>query len=517
MTDDSSSELLHGDSHESRFTARVALGTLVGVMCCLMFAAMLMLMYWLRPDLGGSSVSGDAAGFGTGAGNKAGDGTSSDDNAFGDSDVNIAGEPDASDSASRGDDGPETGENSLQKEPGRHEKDAMENDKGETSGATATTAKKDVDRKSFVIAPLENLEKDQSGVDAAEKSATARNPGMFSGRDAEARKKLVASEGGSEESEAAVELGLKWMAKHQHDDGHWSLSLFHTAGDCNGQCTAPGNGSDVAATGFGLLPFLGAGYTHRKGKYQETVKKGLDWLIADQGKDGTFRSCGGEGYSQGIGAMALCEAYAMTKDPQLRVPAQRAVNYIAQAQHKAGGWRYRPGEPGDLSVTGWQVIALKSAQQGGLPIPKSVFPKVNQFLDSVQTDPKGGGYSYMPESRTRTPNMTAEGLLCRIYSSDTKRRGLEAGVQYLMTNSPKMTDEFYYRYYATQVLHHYGGTPWKEWNAAMREILIELQEKKGHEAGSWSPNGGWDSGRLYATSLALLTLEVYYRHKRAYE
>lgn len=519
MIDHSGSDLPLRENCDPRFPTRVALGTLVGVMTCLLFACMLILMYWLRTGSNGNSLTGDGNGNGTGTGHLAGDGTASVNDANGVADVNRDGDPDASDSATGDHQSSET-EELTQKEDAGHGDQTAQSDNGEESGTEPAAAKKKSERESYVIAPLEDLGKVDPGQEEPGKPVAARPPGMFSGRNAEARKKLAASEGGTEGSEAAVELGLSWMAKHQDKDGHWSLHEFNHTGDCDRQCADAGANSDVAATGFGLLPFLGAGYTHKTGKYKSTVKKGLDWLIEDQQKDGTFTHCHGEGYAQGIGSMALCEAYAMTKDPSLKTPAQRAVEFIARAQHKGGGWRYSPGDPGDTSVTGWQVIALRSAQQGGLQIPKQVFPKLNQYLDSVQTDPKGGGYSYMPLSSARTLTMTAEGLLCRIYSSwNTKRPGLEAGVQYLMTHPPKENSEFYYWYYATQVLHHHGGKPWQEWNVAMRELLITLQEKDGHETGSWDPVGGHDvsGGRIYTTSLALLTLEVYYRHKRAYE
>jgi hypothetical protein len=209
----------------------------------------------------------------------------------------------------------------------------------------------------------------------------------------------------------------------------------------------------------------------------------------------------------------------MTKDPKLKAPAQRAIDYIVMAQHQGGGWRYGPGQAGDTSVTGWQVIALRSAQQGGLRIPRSVFTKVSVYLDSVQTDKAGSGYRYMPGDRI-TDAMVAEGLLCRVYTSSKLRRGeLRAGVEYLQENLPRVGGELYYWYYATQVLHHYGGEPWDEWNHVMRDLLIESQATDGHASGSWAPQGGHDGsgGRVYATSLALLTLEVYYRHKRAFE
>ena len=520
IDDATESDVQLRDEHDLRFSARVAVGTLVGVMTCLLFATLLMLVSWLRLNSTGNSLAGEAGGRGTGAGDKAGDGTSSDDDAQGDSDQNVAGDTDPSASASAGHDGSETGSHAKTEEAGSTSAETAQKDAPEADGTGTVVAKKTPERPSFVITPIEQLQQDRSDDDGVKNPAAARAPGMFSGRDAEARKKLAESEGGSEGSEEAVELGLRWMAKHQDKDGHWSLVQFHAAGECNGQCSRPGSvPSDAAGTGFGLLPFLGAGYTHQSGKYKTTVKDGLDWLIADQTKEGTFLHCqGGTLYAHGIASIAMCEAYAMTKDPKLKVPAQRAIDYMVKAQHGQGGWRYSPGMAGDTSVTGWQVIALRSAQQGGLRFPKDVMPKVSKFLDSVQTDEKGGGYAYTPGGGA-TPNMVAEGLLCRIYTSwKSKRPGLEAGVQYLLAHPPQTGGEFYYWYYATQVMHHYGGDPWEEWNPPMRDLLIDLQATEGHESGSWAPPGGHDGsgGRIYATSLALLTLEVYYRHKREF-
>jgi hypothetical protein len=79
----------------------------------------------------------------------------------------------------------------------------------------------------------------------------------------------------------------------------------------------------------------------------------------------------------------------------------------------------------------------------------------------------------------------------------------------------------YYNYYATQVMRHYGGDPWKVWNVAMREYLVRSQKQLGHEKGSWYFEGGGHAGsaggRLYATSMATMILEVYYRHLPIYK
>ena len=355
--------------------------------------------------------------------------------------------------------------------------------------------------------------------DVDEGPRVGERSGMFSHRSADDRDELVEREGGSPESEAAVNRGLEWLANHQDATGKWSLNHFGQADGCNGACRGSGPPSDTAGTALALLPFLGAGETHHRGKYKEVVQEGLDWLIEDQQAGGSFRSLGsGNMYAHGQAAIALCEALAMTRDKKLRKPAQGAIDYIVKGQHSQGGWRYKPGMAGDTSVFGWQILALRSASTAGLEVPKQALTKAGHYLDMAQADKPGGLYGYMPGS-PGTPPMSAEGVLCRMYLGwNHDRAGLAAGVDYLLTQLPSPNEaNMYYWYYGTQVMHHYGGAPWKTWNGVMREILIESQETEGHMAGSWICGGGHDrGGRVYATALALCSLEVYYRHEPLY-
>jgi len=365
----------------------------------------------------------------------------------------------------------------------------------------------------FLIAPLPELAETQSW--QSPRGATGRS--LFSGRDAVARKTLVESGGGSSESEAAVGLGLDWLARHQHKDGHWSLDAFHQTPGCDGRCTMHGVSSNTAGTALGVLPFLAHGNTHKDGKYHEQVSLAIDWLVHDLDKDGAFKSFGlGTMYAQGQGAIALCEILAMTSERKFRPYAKRAIDFIVSSQHSGGGWRYTPQSAGDTSVLGWQVLALRSAMQARLSVPKSTLQKAARFLDSVQSDKSGATYGYMP-GRPLSPTMSAEGLLSRIYTGwRIKRAGIESGTVYLLNNMPQTHLDIYYWYYATQVMHEYGGTEWDRWNAGIRDFLIGRQEQEGHARGSWPVAGGHDStgGRLYATSLCLLTLQVYYRHTK---
>lgn len=337
-------------------------------------------------------------------------------------------------------------------------------------------------------------------------------------RDPRVRTDMIRREGGTTLTEAAVARGLDWMARHQNSDGSWSLHRFHRAQGCRGQCRgAAHQHCDSAATSLCLLPFLGAGQTQWTGMYKDVVASGLRWLVDNQLESGDLRAGANHQfgmYAHGQGAIVLCEAYALTRDEALRQPAQKSIDYIIAAQHKQGGWRYQPGERGDTSVLGWQIMALHSARSAGLYVPDDVFAKAHRYLNSTTTD--GSLYGYQPGHHP-TETMTAEALLCRMYMGWTfDDPGLKKGVRFLANEHLPDAQQFniYYWYYATQVMHHAGGRQWKKWNERMRDILVQSQVTSGHEAGSWAPQGphGSDGGRIYVTALAVCTLEVYYRH-----
>jgi hypothetical protein len=266
-----------------------------------------------------------------------------------------------------------------------------------------------------------------------------------------------------------------------------------------------------------LLAFLGAGYTHQGGEYQDVVRRGLYYLkkrafVTSDGIDlqeGTM-------YAQGLAAIALCEAYAMTRDPSLREFAQGVLDWIVYAQDKeVGGWRYRPHEPGDTTVTGWQVMALKSGDMAGLRVPSPAFFLAQEFLNSVQCE-EGARYGYMSTDPRRTT--TAIGLLCRMYAGwGHDHPTLHQGVTYLDQWGPSESN-VYYNYYATQVMFHWQGSDWKRWNQQMRDRLVAAQAIDGHEAGSWyfPDKNTAPGGRLCSTALAVMTLEVYYRYLPLY-
>jgi hypothetical protein len=346
-----------------------------------------------------------------------------------------------------------------------------------------------------------------------------------SGRGPKVRADLVRQNGGSDASEVAVARALKWLAQHQYADGSWSFD--HTGGNCQGKCGDPGERKEatLAATGMALLPFLGAGNTHKQGKYKATVQAGLYYLVTGMkltphGADLT--GGGGAMYGQGIASIALCEAYAMSNDRELQQPAQLALNYIQYAQDQVGGgWNYTPRGAGDTSIAGWQIVALKSGMLNFLQVKEQTSKLAAKFLDSVQVE-DGAYYGY--RAPAKGPATTAVGLLCRMYMGWKKdNAALEKGVRWLATQGPT-TANMYFSYYATQVVFQFDGKDgamWKEWNAKMRDALVTSQSTNGHEEGSWMFAGGdpgfKEGGRLYCTAMATMTLEIYYRHMPIYQ
>ncbi|MCA9213124.1 MAG: terpene cyclase/mutase family protein [Planctomycetales bacterium] len=338
-------------------------------------------------------------------------------------------------------------------------------------------------------------------------------------RDPRIRVDMIRREGGTTLTEAAVARGLQWMAAHQAEDGSWNTYAFNRCDNCRRRCDGAGSlGSESAGTSLCLLPFLGAGQTHLTGRYKDVVSKGLRWLIDHQKEDGDLRAetVGQAGmYAHGQATIVLCEAYALTRDETLRQPAQNAVNFIVGAQHGGGGWRYYPGEDGDTSVVGWQLMALQSARAAGLQVPAETMELAGHFLDTVSSH-DGSRYAYRPNQRA-THVMTAEAMLCRMYMGWKRDDpALLSGLEYLIDRHPPQAGDFnmYYWYYGTQAFHHVGGSSWRKWNKRVRDILVQTQHSSGHIAGSWDPRGPHASvgGRLYVTALAVCTLEVYYRH-----
>ena len=322
----------------------------------------------------------------------------------------------------------------------------------------------------------------------------------------------VADTGPSAESEAAVNRGLAWLANQQRPDGSWHYD---------------GTDSDdsAGATAVALLPYLAAGHTHKSGGgIGKTVGGGLNYLKTNQLPSGRFaHTARGSKYSMPSHArvtLALCEALGMTRDPLLVRPAQLAVNLITAAQAADGSWGESPGQVGSTIEVGWQIQALAAAKQcRELRVDPASFARATKFLDGVASGPGDSRYG-VTKPANHNPESTAVGLYCRrvISGWTAANEGLSAGSQELAPIAPprraSIRSDFYY--YATLDFRAVGGEAWAEWNPAMRDLLVSRQETTGQPSrlGSWPPDpSASQTGRLGATAIALLTLEVTYRDR----
>lgn len=416
-------------------------------------------------------------------------------------------------------------------------------------------------------------------------------PAAYRLRNVEQRRDAAARFGGTTESEAAVELSLRWFSGIQSRDGHWDAETWGAGQvqlDENGvDRRFAGRDADTGITALVTLSFLGAGYTHESGKYAVSVDRALHWLISQQDENGSLAGNAthyARMYCHAMATYALAEALGMQNnmvmepivdpgalsashdtalsvtaallsqqglapvaliastsagvsaqadtladslrtvdDLSLRAALLKAITYtISQQDPDSGGWRYKFGQEGDISMFGWQMMSLKSAAIAGVTIHPEVRQKMIDFLNSVRQGEDGGLFGYRRSvlrdgqpTEPISPVMTAEALFCQqMLGYPRETAATREAVQYIMRHLPRLSQlNLYYWYYGTLAMYQYGGRPWEEWNARVRDTLISEQRRDGANAGSWDPNGPWGryGGRLYSTAIATLTLEVYYR------
>lgn len=319
---------------------------------------------------------------------------------------------------------------------------------------------------------------------------------------------------------ANVDRALDWLIRQQGTDGNLAGTAGHYA---RMYCHAMATYALAEAVGMQKSKILGpiveaeALSSGSLTAHQMSVS-----MLQQQGLPSAAMLASGWATLQ---TQADLNSYSLRKVDDFRLEAAllKAITFtLSQQDPRSGGWRYKIGQEGDVSMFGWQMMSLKSAAIAGVAISPKVRERMDQFLNSVRQGEQGGLFGYRrsvlidgQETEPATPVMTAEALFCQQmlgYRRDSASS--RESITYILQNRPKLSKlNFYYWYYGTLALYQYGGQPWELWNSAVRDTLIQEQRIQGRQAGSWDPKGPWGryGGRLYSTALATLTLEVYYR------
>ena len=336
-------------------------------------------------------------------------------------------------------------------------------------------------------------------------------------RSADARVGLIKLYKGDQMTEDAVLRALRWLKKNQQADGSW-------------------NSQKIAMTGLAILTFLA--HDERPGaspEFGDAVQHAIEFLLSNQKTDGRFNGADGNEYAHPIATYALCEAYGMTLNPNVKAAAEKAIIPIINGQHPTGGWNYKldpnvSAEDGkyrdDTSYMGWCAQAVKAAKLAKLQtagLDKAVKLAVKGFQRNANPN---GGFGYTAPGQG---GLTSVGTLCMQLlgaANETEvRRSLDLMDSWqpsFEAKSPIGNSLQYYFYYATQAKFHAGGKRWENWNKEMKHAYVSAQkiEKDGLKdiQGKAVDIGWWANGDTHTdrpvmdTCLAALQLMVYYRN-----
>ncbi len=316
----------------------------------------------------------------------------------------------------------------------------------------------------------------------------------------------------SAEVDRAVARALRYLASQQLPSGAWRIERV---------------GESTAATSLALMAFLAAGHVPGEGPYGEVLERGLRWVLEHQEANGMIvhRRSHGPMYSHGISTLMLAEMTGMVQEPlqsQCREALERAVRLILQAQaipkptNHRGGWRYQPtSRDSDLSVTGWQLLALRAAKDIGCDVPADAIDLAIAYVKRCST--RGNrGFSYQPGGST-TPTRSGTGILSLEVCGAHRCPEVLGAANYLMERPLRPNDHYFFYgvYYCTIGMFKVGGEYWAATWKHIRDILLSSQRPDG----SWQAMTGSERshGTIYATSMAVLALTVEYRFLPIYQ
>lgn len=294
------------------------------------------------------------------------------------------------------------------------------------------------------------------------------------------------------EARQAIERGLAQLATMQAPDGSFGAQRY---------------GRHVGITGLACLAFMADGHLPGRGAYGPVVERGLAFVLNSATESGLIAADTSHGpmYGHGFATLFLGEIYGMTGQPRVREALLKAVRLIVQTQNDEGGWRYQPIPlDADISVTICQIMALRSARNAGLSVPKTTIDRAIAYVRACQ-NPADGGFRYMLNAGGSAFPRSAAGVASLYYAGVYQDQAIQRGLDYLLRTGLEDSQRsgghyFYGHYYAAQAMFLAGGDYWQQWYPHIRDELIRSQQPDG----SWTSNHGSD----YGTAMALLVLQI---------
>ena len=324
-----------------------------------------------------------------------------------------------------------------------------------------------------------------------------------------------------DEVDKAIESGIEFLLSNQKDNG----AIYD-------------RGNPTSITALSLMSLAAVGHLpihpNEKGK---AMAKALDYILLDKNQNevGYFGKDGGRMYGHGIVTLTLAEMLGMGMDEEsdkaIREKCQMAIDLILRSQKipknqaQQGGWRYSPdSKDADLSVTIWQLMALRSAKNSGLDVPASSITEAIEYLKrsyksklDAQGSPidKKSGFAYQPGGHPEYTT-TAAGLLAMQVCGQYESPFVLGAADWLLDNAPKTNRKFFFygTYYYAQAMYQRGEEHADIARGLVEEILLPMQKENGAWQGGGSESG---AGEVYCSSMAMLALAVKYHYLPIYQ
>ncbi len=298
----------------------------------------------------------------------------------------------------------------------------------------------------------------------------------------------------SDQLDDAIARGFSYLKSMQNADGSFGRGRY---------------GKHVGITALCALAYMADGNLIGRGQYGEQIEQALEFVLSHATESGLLAAETSHGpmYGHGFATLFLGEVYGMNpSDKRVREALVRAVDLIVGTQNDEGGWRYNPVPyDADISVTICEIMALRSARNAGIKVPKKTIDRAVEYVRQCQN--ADGGFKYMLQAGGSAWPRTAAGVASLFYAGIYDDDSIDRGFEYLMQNAlpglgPAGQAHYYYgHYYAVQAMYLAGGDSWERWWPAIRDELINKQ----HSSGGWLDH---HAGGAYATAMSLIILQM---------